>query len=159
MVLQTCRLCPDYICRSIRETVGGPLRVIAQALLSLPNGDGALEQVEAIAGHRTPFLSMIAEYRTAVADTLDRPSTSRSAASAATGLLGDRPRREQDPFADLIWPKPGATRLKVTDPDFNADDDDDSPRFDPAFVPRLWEEAHHREDQDLRDVIVIAAFA
>ncbi len=41
---------------------------------------------------------------------------------------------------------------------FHIGEDDDGPRFDPAFVPRLWDEAHGRDNLDLRDVIVIAAF-
>ena len=43
----------------------------AKALRSVPGGDDALEQVEAITGTRTPFLAKIAEYRAAIANALD----------------------------------------------------------------------------------------
>jgi integrase len=66
--------------------------------------------------------------------------------------------RDRRPFADLIWPTPKSGRRKPTDPDFQIGEDDDGPRFDPGFVPRLWVEAHRREQLDLRDVIIIAAF-
>jgi integrase len=69
----------------------------------------------------------------------------------------DETRRERRPFVDLIWPTPKSKRRKPTDPDFHIEDDD-GPRFEPAFVPRLWDEAHHRKQFDLRDVIIIAAF-
>jgi integrase len=70
----------------------------------------------------------------------------------------DEALRERRPFADLIWPTAKSNRRKPTDPDFHIGEDDDGPRFDPALVPRLWEDAHHREQEDLRDVIIIAAF-
>ncbi|MGO9998503.1 MAG: hypothetical protein ACLPKW_12270 [Acetobacteraceae bacterium] len=54
--------------------------------------------------------------------------------------------RERQPFADLIWPTPKSAHRKPTDPDFHIDDDD-GPRFDPALVPCLWNEAHRREQQ------------
>ena len=65
--------------------------------------------------------------------------------------------RERQPFADLIWPTPKSARRKPTDPDFHIDDDD-GPRFDPALVPCLWNEAHRREQLDLRDIMIIAAY-
>jgi integrase len=70
----------------------------------------------------------------------------------------DGPLRERQPFADLIWPTPKSNRRKPTDPDFQIGEDDDGPRFDPGFVPLLWDEAHRREQLDLRDVIIVAAF-
>jgi integrase len=69
----------------------------------------------------------------------------------------DEALRERQPFADLIWPMPKTQRRKPTDPDFHIDDDDGL-RFDPTLVPRLWNEAHRRQQVDLRDIIVIAAF-
>lgn len=70
----------------------------------------------------------------------------------------DEALREQRPFADLIWHKPRVRRLKPSDPDFRIDDDDDGPRFALDVVPQLWTEAHRRQQFDLRDVIIIAAF-
>ncbi len=70
----------------------------------------------------------------------------------------DETLRERRPFADLIWPTAKSNRRKPTDPDFHIGEDDDGPRFDPALVPRLWDEAHRREQLDLRDVIIIAAY-
>jgi integrase len=69
----------------------------------------------------------------------------------------DEALRERRPFADLIWPNPKPKRVKPSDPDFRIEDDHDGPRFEPAFVPRLWNEAHRVRQLDLRDVIVIAA--
>jgi hypothetical protein len=43
----------------------------ATALRSMPRGDDALEQVEAITGYRTPFLAKITDYQTAAATGLD----------------------------------------------------------------------------------------
>ena len=200
-----------------RELVGASARIWherlaasdldpAKALRSMPGGDDALEQVEAITGQRTPFLTKIGDYHAAVANALDgktayeyeqsirhfaamfpgltiegfsrqhvqdfinrrmirrtRPrelSTNRSAVSAAIGRISaqqDEALRDRHPFSDLIWPTPKSTRRKPTDPDFHIDDDD-GPRFDPALVPCLWNEAHRRQQMDLRDVNVIAAF-
>lgn len=70
----------------------------------------------------------------------------------------DEALRDRRPFADLIWPAPKSARRKPTDPDFRVEDDDDGPRFDPALVPRLWNEAHRRGQLDLQDVIVIEAY-
>ena len=70
----------------------------------------------------------------------------------------DEALRDRRPFADLIWPNPKPKRLKPSDPDFRIEDDDDGPRFEPAFVPHLWSEAHRVKQLDLRDVIVIAAY-
>ena len=70
----------------------------------------------------------------------------------------DQNLRERRAFDHLQWPKTKTERLRPSDPNFRIEDDDDGPRFEPAFVPRLWEEAHGRKQFDLRDVIVIAAF-
>jgi integrase len=70
----------------------------------------------------------------------------------------DEALRDRRPFADLIWPTPKSDRRKPTDPEFHVGDDDDGRRFDPALVPRLWDEARRRKQPDLRDVMVIAAF-
>ena len=178
----------------------------AEALRSMPGGDDALEQVEAITGRRTPFLAKIAEYRAAIANALDGKTAyeyeqdtrhfvamfptltierfsrqhvqdfinrriidqGKAKATVAKQISGirsywtylcrqDEALRERRPFADLIWPTPKSTRRKPTDPDFQIEDDD-GPRFDPALVPRLWEEAHRRSNLDLRDVVIIAAF-
>jgi hypothetical protein len=201
-----------------RELVGASARVWharlaasdldpAKALLSMPGGDDALEQVEVITGTRTPFLAKIAEHQAAIANALDGKTAyeygqdARHFAAMFPGLTVETFSRQhvQDfinsrmisqgkaratvtkqvsgirsywtylcseeeslrgrrPFAELIWPTPKSNRLKPTDPDFNIGEDDDGPRFDPAFVPRLWDEAHLREQLDLRDVIIIAAF-
>jgi integrase len=66
--------------------------------------------------------------------------------------------RERRPFAELLWPKTKAKRIRPHDPAFRIEDDDDGPRFDPALVPRLWAEANRRNQLDVRDVIVVAAF-
>ena len=178
----------------------------AEALHSLPGGDDALEQVEAITGRRTPFLAKIAEYRAAIANALDgktayeyeqdtyhfaamfpgltietfsrqcvqsfinqrmitQHKAKRTVYKQVCGIRSywnflvslDEPLRDRRPFADLIWPTPKSSRRKPTDPDFQIDDDD-GPRFDPALVPYLWNEAHRRKQVDLRDVIIIAAF-
>ncbi|MGD0109121.1 MAG: hypothetical protein ABSC06_34565, partial [Rhodopila sp.] len=70
----------------------------------------------------------------------------------------DESLRERRPFGDLIWPKLKEKRVRPSDPSFRIEDDDDGPRFDPALVPRLWAEANRRNQIDVRDVIVIAAF-
>jgi integrase len=177
-----------------------------KALLSMPMGDDALEQVEVITGTRTPFLAKFDAYQAAIADALDgktayeygqdarhlaamfpgltvegfsRPHVQdfinsrmigqgKARATVSKQVSGirsywtylcseDESLRERQPFADLIWPTPKSSRRKPTDPDFHIDDDD-GPRFDPALVPLLWDEAHRREQLDLRDVIIIAAF-
>jgi integrase len=179
----------------------------AKAMRSMPTGADALEQVEAITGNRTPFLTKIDDYRAAVANALDGKTAyeyeqdTRHIADMFPGLTieafsrqhvqdfisermvaqhkakrtvykqvcgvrsywsylcsQDEALRDRRPFADLIWPTAKTTRRKPTDPEFHIGEDDDGPRFDPVLVPRLWEDAHHREQEDLRDVIVIAAF-
>lgn len=64
---------------------------------------------------------------------------------------------ERHTFANLIWPNQKPQRVKPTDPNFRIEDDD-GPRFATTLIPKLWAEAHNREQFDLRDVIVIAAF-
>ncbi len=162
----------------------------AEALLSLPNGDNALEQVAVITGTSTPFLAEFDNHQAAIAGALDTKTAyeygqdvqhfaamcpgltlqalsrqhvqdfinrrmidqGRGRSTVNKQISGirsywtfvcskDGSLREQRPFSDLIWPKPKSVRRRPTDP---ADDDDDGPRFDLAFVPQLWEEAHRR---------------
>jgi integrase len=201
-----------------RELVGASARIWherlaavdldpAKALNSLPRGDNALEQVEAITGNRTPFLAKLTEHQAAIANALDGKTAyeygqdvrhfsamfpgltvegfsrqhvqdfinnrmigqGKARATVAKQVSGirnywtylcsqDETLRERQPFTDLIWPTPKSHRRKPTDPDFRIGEDDDGRRFDPTIVPLLWDEAHRREQFDLRDVIVIAAF-
>jgi integrase len=179
----------------------------ARALRSMSGGDHALEQVETITEHRTPFLAQLAGYRADVASRLDAKTVyeygqglqhfaamypgltiegfarqhvqgfinhrmmvqgkdRKTIAKLVSGLRSywgylcslDESLRQRRPFADLIWHKPKARRLRPSDPDFRIDQDDDGPRFALDIVPQLWAEAHRRRQFDLRDVIIIAAY-